>query len=83
MGLVFNFPLNFALLDAGPIDQLSDPSAVRMAFEPGWVAWNWVRTVTFTAAFVALAWAWRPTGGHASHTLGDRRRARITGERLG
>ncbi|MEV0107915.1 MULTISPECIES: anthrone oxygenase family protein [Nocardia] len=53
-----HLPLNDALKAAGAPADLADPAAVREAFaESRWVAWNIVRTVTSTAAFVCLSWA--------------------------
>lgn len=53
-----HLPLNDALKAAGAPADLVDPAAVREAFaEARWVAWNVVRTVTSTAAFVCLGWA--------------------------
>ncbi|MGW5384416.1 anthrone oxygenase family protein [Nocardia sp. NPDC003963] len=53
-----HLPLNDALKAAGAPAELTDPAAVREAFaEARWVAWNIVRTVTSTAAFVCLGWA--------------------------
>lgn len=53
-----HLPLNDALKAAGAPADLADPAAVREAFaESRWVAWNIVRTVTSTAAFICLGWA--------------------------
>ncbi|MDN5854204.1 MAG: DUF1772 domain-containing protein [Actinomycetia bacterium] len=43
---------------AGEPDRITDPAAVRDAFdESTWVAWHIVRTVATTVAFGCLAWA--------------------------
>ncbi len=47
-----NVPLNNALRDV-----VADPAPARAAFEPAWVRWNIVRTLTSTAALAALGWA--------------------------
>ncbi|RKE18890.1 putative membrane protein [Streptomyces sp. TLI_171] len=52
-----NVPLNDKLAAAGAPDRLTDPAAVRAAFEDVWVRWNLVRAVTATAAFGCLTWA--------------------------
>ncbi|SFA94970.1 Uncharacterized membrane protein [Amycolatopsis marina] len=52
-----NIPLNNALGSAGPPARISDPAAVRSAFETRWVRWNHLRTLTSTGAFVCLACA--------------------------
>ncbi|MEU9147916.1 DUF1772 domain-containing protein [Streptomyces sp. NPDC048349] len=52
-----NIPLNNALEQAGPVDRIADPSAVRRAFEQPWVRANVWRTVLSTAALGLLAWA--------------------------
>ena len=52
-----NVPLNDALKAAGDPDRI-DVARARAEFnEPRWVAWNLVRTVASTVAFVCLAWA--------------------------
>ncbi|MER6983892.1 anthrone oxygenase family protein [Streptomyces carpinensis] len=52
-----NVPLNDQLADAGRPDHIADLAAVRERFESTWVAWNVVRAVTSTGAFLCLAWA--------------------------
>ncbi|QKW19414.1 DUF1772 domain-containing protein [Kitasatospora sp. NA04385] len=52
-----NVPLNDELAAAGAPDTLTDPAAVRAAFESTWVRWNLVRAVTSTAAFGCLVGA--------------------------
>lgn len=52
-----NIPLNNALEQAGPVDRIADPAAVRRAFEQPWVRANVWRTVLSTAALALLAWA--------------------------
>lgn len=52
-----NVPLNDRLAGAGDPDGLTDPAAVRAAFETVWVRWNVVRAVVNTAAFGCLCWA--------------------------
>lgn len=52
-----NVPLNNALNAAGDPDRITDPAAVRAAFESRWVTWNVVRTAGSTLAFAALIWA--------------------------
>jgi uncharacterized membrane protein len=54
---VGNVPLNDALAAAGPVDAVRDLAAVRHDFEVPWVLLNLVRTVTSSAAVVALATA--------------------------
>jgi len=54
---VVNVPLNNALAAAGPPDRITDPAAVRAAFEPRWVTFNIIRTVSAVAGFAALLWA--------------------------
>ena len=49
-----NIPLNNALLAAGDPEKMTDPHAVRVAFEARWVRWNHVRTWLVIAAFVSL-----------------------------
>ncbi|WP_033218220.1 DUF1772 domain-containing protein [Kitasatospora phosalacinea] len=49
-----NVPLNDRLAAAGEPGTLTDPAAVRAAFEDVWVRWNLVRAVTSTAAFGCL-----------------------------
>jgi uncharacterized membrane protein len=56
--VVVHLPLNDGLKAAGDPDHITNLPAVRAAFhESRWVAWNLVRTVTTTAAFICLAWA--------------------------
>lgn len=52
-----NVPLNDRLAAAGDPYRLTDPAAVRAAFEDTWVRWNLARAVTGTAAFACLTWA--------------------------
>ncbi|MEU8431961.1 anthrone oxygenase family protein [Streptomyces sp. NPDC029216] len=52
-----NIPLNNALAQAGPVDRIADPGAVRRAFEGPWVRANVGRTVLCTVAFGLLVWA--------------------------
>jgi uncharacterized membrane protein len=47
-------PLNNALLAGADPDTMTDPHAVRVAFEAKWVRWNNVRTWLSLAAFVSL-----------------------------
>lgn len=47
-------PLNDELAAAGPVSTMTDPAAVRGAYEDPWVLWNIVRTVLATGALVAL-----------------------------
>jgi uncharacterized membrane protein len=47
-------PLNEELAGAGDPGALSDPGAVRAAYEDVWVRWNLVRTLASTAALVCL-----------------------------
>jgi uncharacterized membrane protein len=54
---VVNVPLNNALAAAGPPGQITDLAAVRAAFEPRWVTFNVVRTVSAVAGFASLLWA--------------------------
>ncbi|MFF5706508.1 DUF1772 domain-containing protein [Streptomyces sp. NPDC012794] len=60
-----NIPLNNALEQAGPVDRITDPAAVRRAFEERWVRANVWRTVLCTVAFALLTWALALHGGHA------------------
>ena len=56
--LAVNVPLNDALKAAGDPDRIGDIAAVRERFhEARWAAWNLVRTLLTTGAFVSLAWA--------------------------
>jgi uncharacterized membrane protein len=53
-----NVPLNDEIKAAGDPDRIADLAAVRAAFhETRWVAWNVVRAIASTVAFVCLAWA--------------------------
>jgi uncharacterized membrane protein len=53
-----NVPLNDEIKTAGDPDRIADLAAVRDAFhETRWVAWNVVRAIASTVAFVCLAWA--------------------------
>lgn len=52
-----NIPLNNQLAAAGPIEHITEPYAVRAAFEATWVRWNAIRTIANLAAFGCLAWA--------------------------
>jgi uncharacterized membrane protein len=53
-----NVPLNDEIKAAGDPDRIADLAAVRDAFhETRWVAWNVVRAIASTVAFVCLAWA--------------------------
>jgi uncharacterized membrane protein len=55
-----NIPLNNALESAGPVDEITDLAAVRVAFEDAWVRWNLLRAIASTASLGSLAWAmWR------------------------
>jgi uncharacterized membrane protein len=56
--VAINVPLNDALKAAGDADHIRDLAAVRADFhEARWAAWNLVRTLTSTSAFLCLAWA--------------------------
>ena len=56
--MVIHVPLNDDLRAVGDPDHIADLAAVRDAFhETRWVAWNVVRALASTAAFVCLAWA--------------------------
>lgn len=54
-----NIPLNIQLDRAGPVDRISDLTAVRQRFEVPWVRWHKIRTAVSAASFgsmcVALA----------------------------
>jgi Anthrone oxygenase len=68
--------LNDDLKAAGDPDRIADLAAVRDAFhETRWVAWNIVRAVATTAAFVCLTWALvlhgRVTGNDLQVTMGS------------
>ncbi|WP_328304695.1 DUF1772 domain-containing protein (plasmid) [Streptomyces sp. NBC_00435] len=52
-----NIPLNNALEAAGPAERISDPAAVRRAFETKWVPANRWRTGLCTAALACQSWA--------------------------
>jgi uncharacterized membrane protein len=52
-----NIPLNNALQAAGPVETITDPAAVRRAFEAPWARANLWRAVLCTAALALLAWA--------------------------
>ena len=53
-----HLPRNDALKAAGASAELTDPAAVRAAFdEVRWMTWNTVRVFTSGAAFGCLAWA--------------------------
>ncbi|MGW4352680.1 anthrone oxygenase family protein [Nocardia sp. NPDC004582] len=52
-----NVPLNNQLADAGDVAQIPDLAAVRSQFESSWVAWNVVRAVIHTLAFLVLTGA--------------------------
>ncbi|GIJ29985.1 membrane protein [Micromonospora qiuiae] len=49
-----NVPLNNRLEAAGPVERITDLTAVRQWFEAPWVRWNLVRTVSSVAAFGCL-----------------------------
>lgn len=49
-----NVPLNEELAAAGDPARLSDPGAVRAAFEDRWVGWNAARAVAATAGLACL-----------------------------
>lgn len=56
--MAVNVPLNDDIKAAGDPDRIADLAAVRDAFhETRWVAWNIVRTIASTVAFVCLTWA--------------------------
>lgn len=52
-----NIPLNNALEAAGPAEEITEPAAVRKAFESKWVPANRWRTALCTAALACQAWA--------------------------
>lgn len=52
-------PLNDRLAAAGAPGHITDPAAVRAAFENSWVRWNLIRALTCTAAFGCITWALR------------------------
>lgn len=51
-----NIPLNNALEQAGPVERIADPAAVRRAFEGPWIRANTWRTVLCAVAFGLLVW---------------------------
>jgi uncharacterized membrane protein len=56
--IAVHVPLNDDIKAAGDPDRIADLAAVRDAFhETRWIAWNVVRAVATTAAFVCLTWA--------------------------
>jgi uncharacterized membrane protein len=56
--MAVHVPLNDDIKAAGDPDRIANLAAVRDAFhETRWIAWNIVRTVANTAAFVCLSWA--------------------------
>ena len=56
--IAVHVPLNDDIKAAGDPDHIANLAAVRDAFhETRWVAWNVVRAVATTAAFVCLTWA--------------------------
>ena len=55
--VVGNIPLNNAIERAGDPAGLTDPGAVRRAFEPAWVRLNALRAVTSTLATAGFGWA--------------------------
>jgi uncharacterized membrane protein len=74
--IAVHVPLNDDLKAAGDPDRIADLAAVRDAFhETRWVAWNIVRAVATTAAFVCLTWALvlhgRVTGNDLQVTMGS------------
>ena len=80
--LVVNVPLNDAIKAAAN----ADPATVRANFhEARWNAWNLVRAVATTAAFVCLAWALvlhgRTTTTTAAGADGGEVRAVVTADR--
>ncbi|WP_030302898.1 DUF1772 domain-containing protein [Streptomyces katrae] len=52
-----NIPLNDALDQAGAVERIADPAAVRNAFASRWVPANRWRTLLCTIALGCLAWA--------------------------
>jgi uncharacterized membrane protein len=74
--IAVHVPLNDDLKAAGDPDRIADLAAVRDAFhETRWVAWNIVRAVATTAAFVCLTWTLvlhgRVTGNDLQVTMGS------------
>jgi hypothetical protein len=66
--MAVHVPLNDAIKAAGDPDHITNVGAVRDAFhETRWVAWNIVRAVVTTAAFVCLTWAFVLHGRDAGH----------------
>jgi uncharacterized membrane protein len=56
--IAVNVPLNDAIKAAGDPDRIGDIAAVRERFhEARWAAWNLVRTLLSTGAFISLMWA--------------------------
>jgi uncharacterized membrane protein len=56
--MAFNVPLNNQLeAAAADISKVTDPAAVRAAFEDAWNRWNVIRTWVNIASFAVLAWA--------------------------
>ncbi|MTE12323.1 anthrone oxygenase family protein [Nocardia aurantiaca] len=49
-----NVPLNNQLANAGDVGRIGDLATVRSQFESSWVAWNIVRAVIHTLAFLVL-----------------------------
>ncbi|WP_019607172.1 DUF1772 domain-containing protein [Nocardiopsis sp. CNS-639] len=54
-----NVPRNNVLDRQGPAERIADPAAVRAAFEPVWVRWNNVRTLTSLVALLCVVLALR------------------------
>ena len=55
---VVHVPLNDAIKTADTVDNIADLHRVRSNFhEARWAAWNLVRAVTSTCAFLALSWS--------------------------
>ena len=55
--VAFHFPLNQGILDKGDPASIENLAEVRDDFVTPWIAWNIVRTLSATAAFVCLTWA--------------------------
>jgi uncharacterized membrane protein len=49
-----NVPRNNVLEQAGPVERIGDPAAVRGHFEGVWVRWNHLRTLASLAALVCV-----------------------------
>jgi len=49
-----NVPLNNWLADQGPAATLTDPAAIRAAYEAKWVFWNLIRAVNSGLAFLLM-----------------------------